>query len=149
MELFEKYNIYFRTINESHTKLYQHSTQCTVALKIFLVCHPIYWCFVPMTREHAIIDNNNITSDERNILMKYNMNDSQQQVEEETCPYTRKDTIVRECINNVPQPPHTSSNYQFSLRQRAEQYDFFYHQLDVYPSRFLDLYNAAIVIVRK
>ncbi|CAF5146084.1 unnamed protein product, partial [Rotaria sp. Silwood1] len=34
-------------------KLYQHSTQCPVAMQIFLDANPQYWRFVPMPLEEA------------------------------------------------------------------------------------------------
>ena len=133
-------------INESHTKLYQHSTECSTALQMFLTCQPTYWCFVPMTLEQARIDDATITSAERSILAQYQMHDSRQVVEEATSAFTRDPTLVRWCVDHVPASP---PNYQFSLRQKSEQYEFFRDRLDLFPTRFLDLYNAAIVIARK
>jgi len=52
------YILYLRRwISDNHIKLYQHSTQCSVALQIFLKCHPRYWCFVPMTGLRKLVEN--------------------------------------------------------------------------------------------
>jgi len=98
-----------------------------------------------MTREQAMIDDANITSTERNILANYQIHDSVD-VEEATSKHIRDSRLIRWCVDHLPQPP---LNYQFSLRQTIEQYEFFRARLDLFPTRFLDLYNAAIVIVRK
>ena len=133
----------FRLISDVHTKLYQHSTQCSVALQVFLKCQPAYWCFVPMTKEQVLIDDVHITAAQRNILAQYADSAS---IETEINEYQREMTLVRWCVNHVPAPP---LNYQFSLRQKIEQYEFFRDRSDRFLSRFLDLYNAAMVIARK
>ena len=141
----EKYWHLFRIISDGHAKLYEHSTACPVALKMFLRCQPNYWCFVPMTREQAMADDANITSSDRNILDNYQIHDSIG-VGEASSKHIRDSILVRWCVNNLPQPPPT---YQFSMRQRIEQYEFFRDRLDLFPTRFFDLYNTAIVIARK
>ncbi|CAF4502401.1 unnamed protein product [Rotaria socialis] len=35
--------------------LYQHSARCPVALHVFLDCNPIYWCFIPLPRYEALL----------------------------------------------------------------------------------------------
>ncbi|CAF4680223.1 unnamed protein product [Rotaria sp. Silwood2] len=129
-----------RLIPDCQKKLYTHSTQCSVALQLFLKCHPEYWCFVPMTKEQVRIDNADITSEERYLLAKYQ---DLLAVETQTSIYERNMTLVRWCVNHVPSPP---PNYEFSLRQIIEQYEFFRSKSDSSVTRFLDLYNAAIVI---
>ncbi|CAF1336728.1 unnamed protein product [Adineta steineri] len=132
------------TISESHIKLYQHSTECLATINIFLTYRPRYWCFVPMTSEQAAIDDTNITSTARSLLNKYQMSRSKYIIEEESSnPYQRNATNVAWCMNNLPSP---ALNYQFSLRQKLEQLKFFRDRLDLYTPRFLDLYNAAIVM---
>jgi hypothetical protein len=70
--------------------------------------------------------------------------------EEEEEPMTEKinqflphSTLVRWCLNHLSPIP---TPYQFSLRQKLEQLDFFKHRLDLYPSRYLDLYNVIMVM---
>ena len=86
-----------------------------------------------MTKEQATLDDMNITPEE--LKETPTENESLQ----------RNVALVRWCVDNVPLPP---PNYHFSLRQRIEQFDFFQNKLDLYPSRYLDLYNATIVIAR-
>ncbi|CAF4331922.1 unnamed protein product [Adineta steineri] len=59
-------------------------------------------------------------------------------------PYQRTTTNVAWCMNNLPSPP---SNYQYSLRQKLEQLNFFRDRSDLFTSRFLNLYNTTIVMV--
>ncbi|CAF1165110.1 unnamed protein product [Adineta steineri] len=133
-----------QTISESHTKLYQHSIECLTTIKIFLACHPRYWCFVPMTSEQAAIDDTNITSIERSILVAYEMSHSEYNTyERSNNPYQRTTTNVAWCMNNLPSPP---PNYQYSLRQKLDQWNFFRDRLDFLTSRFLNLYNRTIVM---
>ena len=132
----------FRMIKDSHLKLYQHSIQCSIALKIFLKCHPNYWCFVPMTKEQTMMDDRMITATERHHYENYSLEYRTEELNE----FLREPTLVRWCLDNLPPTP---ANYQFSLRQKIEQLDFFQHRLDLYPSRFLDLYNVAIIMVCK
>jgi hypothetical protein len=124
---------------ESQTKLYEHSTQCAVALNVFLRCQPIYWCFVPITVEQAMADDSGLTSTEASILME----GSEKATADSVSPYHRPPSLIHWCLRNVPLPPST---HQFSLRQRIEQYGFFRDRLDLFPTRFLDLYNAAMVM---
>ncbi|CAF4131164.1 unnamed protein product [Adineta steineri] len=132
-------------ISESDTKLYQHSIECLTTIKIFLACHPRYWCFVPMTSEQATIDDTNITSIERSILAAYQTSHSEyNSYEKSNNPYQRTTTNVAWCMNNLPSPP---PSYQYSLRQKLEQLNFFRNRLDFLTSRFLNLYNTTIVMV--
>ncbi|CAF1568975.1 unnamed protein product, partial [Adineta steineri] len=133
-----------QTISESHTKLYQHSIQCLATIEMFLTCHPRYWCFVPMTREQAIIDDMNLTSTERNLLAEYQMSHSEYNTHEtSTNSFQRSDNNASWCMNNIPSPP---SNYQFSLRQKLDQWNFFQNRSDIFTSRYINLYNPTIVI---
>jgi hypothetical protein len=99
-----------------------------------------------MTIEQAMIDNTNLTPEEKHILTTYILPNSQD-IPNESQKYLRDTILVRWCIDHVPQP--SIPNYQFSLRQKVEQFDFFLHKLDLHSSRFLDLYNAAIVMACK
>ncbi|CAF4634620.1 unnamed protein product, partial [Rotaria magnacalcarata] len=38
-------------------RLYQHSARCPVALRSFLDCNPIYWCFIPVLWSEALAEN--------------------------------------------------------------------------------------------
>ncbi|CAF4652768.1 unnamed protein product, partial [Rotaria sp. Silwood1] len=127
-------------IPDYEKKLYAHSTQCSVPLQLFLKCHPEYWCFVPMTNEQVLIDNARVSPLEINLL-----NDYQNSLftATQTSQYTRDMTLVQWCVNHVPSPP---LNYQFSIRQKIQQYEFFSTKSDIYVTRFLDLYNPAIVL---
>ncbi|CAF1382322.1 unnamed protein product [Adineta steineri] len=132
------------TISESHTKLYQHAIQCPVTIEMFLKIHPRYWCFVPMTREQAIIDDMNLTSTERNLLVQYQMSHSEYNVQENSCnTYQRSDNNASWCMNNGPSAP---LNYQFSLRQKLDQWEFFRDRSDIFTSRYINLYNPTIVM---
>ena len=130
------------TVPETQTKLYEHSTQCPVALNVFIRCQPVYWCFVPISVEQAMADDTGLSSDEASILIDRSAHDTA----EPLSPYHRHPSLIHWCLRNVPLPPQ---NYQFSLRQRVEQYGFFRDRLDLFPTRFLDLYNAAIIIASK
>jgi hypothetical protein len=143
--LFLLASIFLRVINDNHTKLYQHSLECPIVLQMFLKCQPDYWCFVPMRTEQAIIDDANLTVTERDTLATYQTSNSTL-IEQARSPYIRDAILVRWCVDHVPSCPR---NYQFSLRQKIEQYEFFRDRMDLFPIRFLDLYNAAIVIACK
>jgi hypothetical protein len=61
---------------------------------------------------------------------------------------TRTEEETRRFVRNVPEPP---KGYEFSRRQREEQYHFFYKRTEnsVFPSNYSDLYNYVVVAVRK
>jgi hypothetical protein len=61
---------------------------------------------------------------------------------------TRTKEEARRLVNDIPQPPR---GYEFSRRQRAEQFDYFFERKDnrVLPSDLTDLYNYAIIAVCK
>jgi hypothetical protein len=126
-------------------KLYRHSLECHVVLRMFLKCQPKYWCFVPMITEQAMVDDANLTMTERHTLAKYQTHHPTQ-FKETTSQYIRDTILVCWCVDHVPSCP---PNYQFSLRQKLEQYEFFRDRIDLFPTRFLDLYNAAIVLACK
>lgn len=93
-----------------------------------------------MTQEQIRIDDATMSLDDKTMLALY---------EDSTTwtispqLYQRDIELTRWCINHVPQPP---APYGFSSRQKFEQYEFFRHQSDIYIKRFLNLYNAAIII---
>ncbi|CAF1566031.1 unnamed protein product [Adineta steineri] len=111
---------------------------------MFLACHLRYWCFVPMTKEQAIIDDINLTSTERNLLAEHQMSYSEYNTHEtNTNSFQRSDNNASWCMNNIPSPP---LNYQFSLRQKLEQWNFFQDRSDIFTSRYINLYNPTIVM---
>ena len=95
-----------------------------------------------MMAEQAMADDTGLTPADASILIE----DCTHETIEPESLYQRHPSLVRWCLKNVPLPP---PKYQFSLRQRTEQYAFFRDRLDLFPTRFLDLYNAAIVIASK
>ncbi|CAF5107266.1 unnamed protein product, partial [Rotaria sp. Silwood1] len=38
-------------------RLYQHSARCPAALRSFLDCNPMYWCFIPQSWNVALEEN--------------------------------------------------------------------------------------------
>ncbi|UJR06545.1 hypothetical protein I4U23_010828 [Adineta vaga] len=106
----------------NHMKLYQHSTECPVALNMFLKCQPVYWCFVPMTKKQAVIENAHITSTENQKLIQYQISD-QLEIGQANNYLLRNPYLIRWCIDNLPS-----------------------YRLDLFPTRYLDLYNATIVM---
>ena len=98
-----------------------------------------------MTMAQVMIDDDNITSLERDKLANYQLHNAIG-VEEADRQHIRDSILVRWCVDNIPKPP---TNYHFSFRQRIDQYDFFQSRFDLIHHRFLDLYNAAIVIACK
>ncbi|CAF1442996.1 unnamed protein product [Rotaria sordida] len=86
---------------------------------MFLKAHPEFWCLVPMTKEQVLMDDATLSAEERNRLKEY---ENSSIVETTTDPYIRELNLVRWCIKYLPPPP---LNYQYSLRQKLEQYEFF------------------------
>lgn len=126
----------------SHTHLVEHSTHCPVALNMFLKCQPKYWCFVPMADSDADLDDAKYSDHQNRIVGDVTLPD----VTSIGSVYQRSPTLIRWCMDHLPTPP---ANYRFSERQRMEQYDFFLSRCDLYPTRFLDMYNATIVVACK
>lgn len=91
-----------------------------------------------MNRQQARIDDIGITPNQGNALIESESG--------EASDYQRSSSLVHWCMRNLPSPP---PNYQFSVRQRIEQFIFFRDRSDLYLTRFLDLYNADIVLARK
>ncbi|CAF1321060.1 unnamed protein product [Rotaria sordida] len=127
---------------DHENRLYEHLTYCSVAIKMFLKAHPDFWCLVLMTKEQVLMDDATLSAEERNRLEEY---ENSCIVETETNQYIRELSLVRWCIKYLAPPP-SSSNYQYSLRQKLEQYEFFRWERERFVSHFLSLYNAAIVI---
>ena len=115
-------------------KLYQHSSQCPVAMPIFLDTNPQYWPFVPMIIEES-------------------QQPEQQSIEHSTEFTDQPDWNVRskeDCrqyVEAVPKPP---TGYTYSNRQILLQTLYFYQKQDKNLSnQDIDLYHSTIVAVRK
>ncbi|CAF1049309.1 unnamed protein product [Rotaria sordida] len=128
---------------DHENRLYEHLTYCPVAIKMFLKGHPDFWCLVPMTKEQVLMDNATLSVDERNRLEEYQSSSIVETTTTTTNPYIRELSLVQWCIKYLPPPP---LNYQYSLRQKLEQYEFFRGKKERFVSHFLSLYDAAIVI---
>jgi hypothetical protein len=120
--------------------LYKHSSRCPAAIQLFLDCNPQYWPFIPISQDEALRDNqsyqlpSSIPDDPSSLLT--------------VSDRIRSDHETGYCMNDLPPVP--SNKYTFSLRQRAEQFEYFKNKLDLEMPNFnLDLYNAAIVAVCK
>ncbi|CAF3756457.1 unnamed protein product [Rotaria magnacalcarata] len=102
-------------------RLYQHSARCSVVLRSFLDCNPIYWCFIPVLWNEALAENSihtRGTSDTDLLLL---------QVLTSTAVGNRR---LANYLNCVPLPP---AAYVFSNQQL--------------PYFTLDLYKVAIIAV--
>jgi hypothetical protein len=100
-------------------RLYQHSARCPSALRSFLDCNPIYWCFIPLLWEEAQSENfacfrQTSTLDHE---VAYIMESS-----------ASGNEIVDRRLSRVPVPP---AAYAFSYRQQQQQRLFFEHFLFV------------------
>ena len=144
-----------RTLAKDRMRLYRHSTCCSTAMQMFLICNPQYWCFVPMKEMDADFDDIAYVptcSPIINILSEYHINENSLN-DLPLSPSATSAIDVRNgeetqwMVDNLPVPP---SGYRFTRRQRFEQYQFFQNKQDLYapPSSHLDLYNATIVFVR-
>ncbi|CAF1515766.1 unnamed protein product [Adineta steineri] len=118
--------------------LYKHSARCSHAIQLFLDCNPQYWPLIPMTKEEAQIENQSyhLPPDESLDLSSHCG----------TSIHTRSDHASGSCMIALPSFP--SDQYIFSLRQCAEQYQFFKNKQDLRTPNFdLDLYDASIIAV--
>jgi len=123
-------------------RLYQHSARCPVALRSFLDCNPIYWCFIPL-RWHEAQDKN----------IAY-LREASSNADPELTNMILMGVIdnhkVADCLDHVPLTP---AAYAFSYEQRQKQRSFFEQFLSSpifeLPYVELDLYKVAIIAVRK
>ena len=143
---------YFRTLTKDRIILYRHTVRCPSAMQIFLNFNPIYWCFVPLRHiETEIQDRNNPTLPTGLILLDSVYPTSIASKDRNTImatQITRSDESVRSCIRNLPSIPQ---GYEFSIQQRAQQFQYFKqkHDLTHVQNPTLDLYNAAVIAVCK
>ena len=122
-------------------RLYEHSARCPVALRAFLDCNPMYWCFIPHLWNQNMVINFSFMGEpshrqsEVDHLIQYGV------IENPRVAYY---------LNRVPLPP---SAYVFSYRQRQQQRFFFRNLVTgIYgdsPMVALDLYKISILAVCK
>ncbi|CAF1382378.1 unnamed protein product, partial [Adineta steineri] len=126
-------------------RLYQHSARCPIALRSFLDCNPIYWCFIPQLLAYALAENA--------IHLRHTSTTTTTTTDPELDNIIAMGTVdnnqrIVNYLGHVPTPPDT---YAFSYRQRRNQRLFFQqfvsssiHQLPYSP---LDLYQIAIIAI--
>ncbi|CAF2761204.1 unnamed protein product [Rotaria sp. Silwood2] len=120
-------------------RLYQHSARCPAALRSFLDCNPMYWCFIPQPWNEVLAENvayfpNAFTTDPNLAAMMAT-----------TAIDNRR---VAYYLDNVPLPP---AAYAFSYPQIQKQRLFFEefvaYSIHQRPYTGLDLYKMAIIAV--
>ncbi|CAF1457680.1 unnamed protein product, partial [Rotaria sordida] len=120
-------------------RLYQHAARCPEALRSFLDCNPMYWCFIPLPVNEAATENaanrpgNSTTDPNLDAVIATTAADNRR---------------VANYLDNVPLPP---TPYAFSYRQIKQQRLFFERlvtsSIHYRPYIKLDLYNIAIIAV--
>lgn len=101
-------------------QLYQHTSQCSIAIQLFLDANPSYWPFIPMTTAEA----NQATTD---------------------IFYTNRNESLTKFLNNIPVPPH---GFKFSKRQIEQQSQWFQkNQMVTSINDHVNIYQAAIIAV--
>ncbi|CAF2782366.1 unnamed protein product [Rotaria sp. Silwood2] len=119
--------------DKEYMLLYQHPTQCSATIQMFLDYNKLYWRFVPMKIEEANQDDANY-----------------QRVCTTTATTTTKSNVhfdreIRKYLKDVPKPP---AGYKFSKRQIEKQAEFFEKYCVSPPdNEQMDLYNANIIAV--
>ncbi|CAF1561801.1 unnamed protein product [Rotaria sordida] len=123
----------------NQVRLYQHSARCPEALRSFLDCNPMYWCFIPLPWDEAVTEN--VANRPGNSTTDPNLD----AVIATTAVDNRR---VANYLDNVPLPP---TSYAFSYRQLKQQRLFFERlvtsSIHYRPYIKLDLYNIAIIAV--
>jgi hypothetical protein len=115
-------------------RLFQHLTQCSTAIQMFLNCMNNYQCLLPLTSTDANIDDIQWTKTERLLARDV------------TSMNTRSDDQTYSILKNLPIPP---GGYRFSLRQQQEQWLFFKEYHDQLPvSLCLDIFDMNIIALR-
>jgi hypothetical protein len=123
-----------RMLAKDRMRLYRHSSLCSTAMQLFLDRHPRYWCLVPM--KVSEVERDDAATATAAAALKLRLNSA-----------TRTDAEANELCDHLPRP---MAGYQFSRRQRQQQWSFFKNKSDLIPhSVEFDLYHAAIVIVCK
>ncbi|CAF1237545.1 unnamed protein product [Rotaria sp. Silwood1] len=118
--------------DKEYMSLYQHPTQCSATIQMFLDYNKLYWRFVPMKIEEA------------------NQDDANYQRASATTTTTTMSNVhfdknIRIHLKHVPKPP---ADYKFSKRQIEKQAEFFQKYSTSPPTNEqVDLYNANIIAV--
>ncbi|CAF1266381.1 unnamed protein product [Rotaria sordida] len=94
-------------------RLYQHSARCAGALRSFLDCNPMYWCFIPLPWDEAVTEN------AANRPKPSTTDPNLDAVIATTAVDNRR---VANYLDNVLLPP---TSYTFSFRQLKQQRLFF------------------------
>lgn len=132
-------------LNSNDQLLYHHSTQCHVSLQCFLDRNPIYWCFVPQLIIHVKEDNEHY---HRWKKMRTNDDSTTKSglFDAVTVDLVRTQNEVEQLIRSLPEPP---SGYEFSIRQRQEQFHFFQKKKEyqLYSSDLVHLYHYSMIAV--
>lgn len=142
----------FRTRTKDRMLLYRHAVRCSVAMQIFLNFNPIYWCFAPHRYAEVEVQNRiNGTLPSSLILLDPVFPTSIASKDRAAIlgtSTTRSDESVRSCMRNLPPVPN---GYDFTLRQRIEQFQYFKQKHDVSHQQNpeLALFNVAVVAVCK
>ncbi|CAF1534303.1 unnamed protein product [Rotaria sordida] len=123
----------------SKMRLYQHSSRCPIALRLFLDCNPSYWCFIPLSCDEQATENTvdlQGTSDTNSVSVPVIANG-----------VVNNPRVIQYCIR-VPSPP---AAYVFSDGQLQQQHSFFEQMvaspIQQLPYVKIDLYRMAIIAV--
>ncbi|CAF1481360.1 unnamed protein product [Adineta steineri] len=129
-------------------RLYHHSARCPVALRSFLDCNPIYWCFIPQRLGYALAENALHLRHTSTITTTTTTTIDPEHDNIIAMGTTDNNLRVVNYLEHVPTPP---DSYAFSRLQRQNQRLFFQqfvsssiHQL---PYSKIDLYKMAIIVV--
>ena len=124
-----------------HMRLYRHSARCPVALRAFLDCNPMYWCFIPRPWDDGMSENYSHFRQALHAIPGTNRSMANSVPNNQALSYY---------LDLIPEPP---DNYVFSFRQRQDQRAFFTYFLSYTeqqtPYIELDLYKYAIIAVCK
>ncbi len=131
-------------------RLYQHSARCPSALRSFLDCNPIYWCFIPQQLHESIAENIRFLQGRGGAQGGRTSNTTDPELVNIIAMGAIDNERVARYLEHVPIPPAV---YSFSYRQRQQQRSFFEQFLSSpiqqLPYSPLDLYQMAIIAVRK
>ncbi len=129
-------------------RLYQHSARCPSALRAFLDCNPNYWCFIPRLWHEAQTEN--ITFLQERSSSSSSSNTTHPEVLDTITMGALGNHGAAHYLEHVPLPP---AIYAFSYQQRQKQRLFFEQflssSIQQLPYSALDLYQMAIIAVRK
>lgn len=131
-------------------RLYQHSARCPVALRSFLDCNPQYWCFIPVSWQDASNENSTILRQTPPTSPSSTTTTTDPELINIIAMGAIDDPRVFNFLEHVPRAP---AAFAFSYRQRQQQRAFFERFISSstqqLPYSPLDLYQVAIIAVRK